>query len=374
MLKNFSLFLLSLLLPVLFFIGADFIYTRIKPVDLNGVSSLLESKDMGWYELKPNQRLIEQWGPDKSFLVTTDENGFRTANSDSKVGLGEFVFLGDSFTFGQNEWEDSFVGMFDRSIDAKVFNTGVPSYSPTAYLYTYKKILNKKILKPQHTVIIGLDISDVQDEAAYYINKDGKSHPIKRQEVDGVPHKPKYTYKEFYSFLSKHFRASSKIVKFIHDSSFFSPPQDVFLAPRSAFTWEDWRALNQRYGDEYKDGRLERMVGYLPLGVEGGLSAIEAKISEIIKLSSKEHSKVYILIYPWPAQIKFEQKFNWSEWVLGMCLRVGCTGIIDAQPLILEYRNNHSNWYHDLYTSGDIHFNKRGNELVYQAIKEQIGR
>lgn len=68
-----------------------------------------------------------------------------------------------------------------------VLNGGVSSYSPTAYLYQYKKALKENSLTENHTIIIGIDISDVQDEASYWTwNEKSQPHP-RRIKLNSIP-------------------------------------------------------------------------------------------------------------------------------------------------------------------------------------------
>jgi threonyl-tRNA synthetase len=122
----------------------------------------------GWYELKSNFIGKDQYGPN-IFPVMTNDYGFRKGPNSPNGGKHEFIFLGDSFTYGINgAWNETFVGIFEAQSGKMVLNAGVSSYSPSAYLFQYKKALKNGALSAKHTVIVALDISDVQDEAAFY--------------------------------------------------------------------------------------------------------------------------------------------------------------------------------------------------------------
>ena len=76
--------------------------------------------------------------------------------------------------------------------------------------------------------------------------------------------------------------------------------------------------------------------------------------------------KLFFLIYPWPNQMIFEDShFDWSEFIHSICEEESCSGVIDLFPVMREYKQNHpTNWYTDLYLTGDTHFNAYGNKLI----------
>jgi hypothetical protein len=122
--------------------------------------------DRGWYMLKPNLNATLGWGPE-TYPTRTDSHRFRVDDvAPRSDGAADVIFLGDSFTFGINgAWSTTFVGKFESASGSRVINAGVPSYSPTPYIFQYRRALAANLLKPRHTVVVGLDISDVLDEA-----------------------------------------------------------------------------------------------------------------------------------------------------------------------------------------------------------------
>jgi hypothetical protein len=348
----------------------DFIFGRqllrnIQTYIITNVTTDIEIQfDAGWYELKPNLASWAYWGVNK-YIVYTDNNGFRRKSTYTEYKKGDVIFLGDSFTYGINgQWSDTFVGMYQNMTGRVTINAGVSSYSPTAYIYNYNKALSSKLLKPNHIVVVGLDISDVQDEAGVWI--DGADHPRKRYKVEVAPNTEAVQANTGKYQITSHLPMTATIYRFVR--SFFvrpivennsSPNVKVFDQPRSAFTWEDWDKLNQF--PAYPDG-AER--GYAPLGVRGGLDKIETKLKELIALVLKEQSRVYVLIYPWPAQLYHKDKFDWSLYVRDMCRRIGCGGVIDVIPQFRTKVLVDKEWYRDYFIFGDVHFNKAGNKIV----------
>src|SRR5262249_3496911 len=136
----------------------------------------------GWYTNKPELTSAPFGFGTTFYPVSTDANGFRIDPTQPPVRPAQVLFLGDSFTFGINgPWDDTFVGIFQRKSGMSVVNAGVPSYSPTPYLFQYRLAVAAGVLTKPHTVIVAIDVSDVQDEAAIW--RDGEHHPQMAREA-----------------------------------------------------------------------------------------------------------------------------------------------------------------------------------------------
>jgi hypothetical protein len=323
----------------------------------------------GWYELKRNFMGQDQYGP-FIYPVTTDSYGFRKSETEDAQAKYDVIFLGDSFTYGVNgPWHETFVGMFAKRSGARVLNAGVSSYSPTPYLYQYKKALKNGLLNKRHSIVIGIDISDVQDEAAYW-DWDEKSelHP-KKMVTSFSDQKPSYNSPTLRQKIRDALPMSVTLYRFIRYQLVASRVDplvaDLTEKPRSAFTWESWSKLN-------KTRPQDNPSGYAPLGVEGGLVKIASRVAQISGEAKKHHSKVYILIYPWPAQLTYVDTFNWSAWVKDLCVSVSCMGVIDTIPHFRKLAGESNSWYEDYYLKGDIHFNEKGNRVLAEHLLEYI--
>jgi hypothetical protein len=388
--------IVSSLFGISFFLLFDFLVGNLlipPPVKLEEMP--YAEKDCGWYELKPNFSGFDQYGPLR-FPVYTDANGFRKDASSVSHANYDVIFLGDSFTYGIiAAWEKTFVGIYSQMSKQRVINAGVTSYSPTPYLYQYKKALAASLLKAKHNVVVGIDMSDVQDEAGHWV--DGTNHPQKRDEEIAFRRQQKEKAEANAIALQKQLKDKRKMVSFyvakqmqfaewaekltdklpltrtiyrylrperVPSNPFFYG-DDIFERPRSAFTWADWKTLNEKpayYGER----------GYAPLGVRGGLEKVELKLKEIMELGRKHDASIYFLIYPWPAQLHYEDKFNWSGYVKEMCERLSCSGVIDTIPRFRDIATADKDWYRKYYVYGDIHFNEAGNKIVAEEILKSL--
>jgi len=343
----------------------------------NSSEKIYNKEKYGFYNLSKSNDSYEIFGS-LIYKVFTDKNGFRSSsrlNIDSKFKI---LFLGDSAIYGMMKWEDSMPGIFQKISNVNILNGGVPSYSPTTYLNRYKEALKYDLLDKNHIVIIGLDISDVQDEAGSwmdpsYMNLNEVTHPINLSAFKNI----KKTLNETQTVKSKIKKWVSKNLKntvIIYTIIKYSITGDDSLgafynASRSAFTWQDFNKLNNYQaieGDNYTSG-------YLPLGVEGGLKKIKIKINEINKLVHQNNGKgIYLLTYPWPAQIKYKDKFKWIDYVNILCAEIKCLGTIDLIDDIRKDALTNKRWYKKYFLNGDIHLNPAGNKIFAEKIWKKI--
>lgn len=371
-----ALYFFSLLLTVIIILIIDFSYSNLTPTTIHTLSMDQRGqskKDNGWYELKYNHTGKDSWG-ERVIDIKTDEYGFRSNEKDSdKSGPADFIFLGDSATYGvHGPWNETFVGMFDKITSSRVLNAAVGSYSPTAYLHQYQKAIKLKALNKDHKIIIGLDMSDVADEANEW--RTGPYHPVKRTFIkNGVlkeTNDKNNNTSDFRNFLQRNFSLTRQIYQFIRYGNPTYCEREIGLTNlyHGAFTWMDWEELT--FSRKIVNGAVCK--GYGKLGVEFGLKSIEDKIEKIAFLAKNYDAEIYLLIYPWPSDIVHTPKFNWSEYVSNLCNKIKCSGVVDLFPKFLEISKTDENWYKKYYVNGDLHHNKTGNLVIFKKLKEIV--
>lgn len=326
----------------------------------------------GWYELKPNlNRSLAGWGS-AIFPVSTDANGFRINDNRNAQGSAKFIFLGDSFTYGvQGQWSDTFVGIFEAQSGAAVVNAGFTSYSPTAYLHQYRRALAAKALAPRHTIVVALDISDVQDEAAVW--EAGSEHPQKMPAALQVFQSPAVDeHTEFRKMLASRFIATKMIYRLVRSSFEKSIDLDlVFTQLRSAFTWRAWTEIEAPVDPQ--SFMWTETLGYQPLGVAGGLAKIRKNMKLLADTGRENGAELWLLIYPWPAQLKFGQAaFDWESFGNELCLEIACRGLINTFPLFRTAAHSNPNWYPQFFVAGDFHLSRTGNQLIADELVKAL--
>ena len=333
----------------------------------------------GWYELRPNFAGADQFGP-YVYPVETDAHGFRRKPG-AAPAAADTIFLGDSFVYGMNgRWEDTFVGMYADDSQRSVINAGVASYSPTAYVHQYRKALAAHLLARRHVVVVGIDISDVQDEAGIWM--DGDVSPRKRiagsgtapagaVEAAGVPSDGSVgrdtptamplTAVDIRAAVIEALPNTWAVYRAVRYDLLRWNRSSITDLPRSAFTHQDWADLDRRPA-------APSLEGYAPLGVHGGLARIEAKVLEITAVAAQHDARVYLLIYPWPAQLAHDDAFSWSGFIAEVCRKGSCAGVVDTIPAFRRIAAADRTWLNTYYVSGDTHFTAKGNRIVADAL------
>ena len=379
------LFFSSIILPLSFFQIFDFFYSKntpeIQPFKLRDTISnrnlLIISDNFGWYDLGPYFEGESRYGR-KYFFVKTDKNGFRINHKENKKKLEKSIFddqiffIGDSFTFGIGlNWEDTFVGILNKEFNIKAINAGVSSYSPTVYNYKIRNLINKGLIKSNQKIVIGLDISDVFDEATRWTKYKGKPADIKtvqkfkklslKDKVNDEKisrNNEKIIQSNFYN--TNNFKLTYQIYYGIENfvKNFIDDIQ-VRNNDRSKFTHKNWSLIEDKFA---------------PLGVESGLEKIRENLMEISQFVYDNNNDLYLLIYPWPAQLAYKNSFNWEQYTNKLCIEINCAGVINSFPIFKNYKENRRNWQQEIYIKGDMHFNKKGNQILAEIIATELDK
>ena len=373
----------AIILPLSFLQIFDFFYSKntpqIQPFRLRDPISngkpLIVSDEFGWYDLGPYFNGESRYGK-KYFFVKTDKNGFRINHLENeeipKKSFREdkILFIGDSFTFGVGlNWEETFVGILNKDFNLNAINAGVNSYSPTVYKYKLRNLIKKGLIDSNQKIVIGLDISDVFDESTRWTEYKGRPANIEKvQKLKNLPftdqiieenistnHK-KLKQSNFYN--KKNFKLTYQIYYGLENfvKNYFDDIQ-VRNNARSKFTHKEWSLIEDKYS---------------PLGIEEGFKKIRENLIQISQLVSDNNNDLYLLIYPWPAQLAYENSFNWETFTKNLCIEISCTGVINAFPYFESYKNNRRDWQKELYIKGDMHFNKKGNYILAEIIASEF--
>jgi hypothetical protein len=355
---NSLLTLLGVVAGITFIFFVDGIYSALSKSTVTESESPFQQLDKGWYELKKGFTGYDKFG-DHSFPVETTIQGFRKDVGSIEPSKYNFVFLGDSFTYGVNgPWDETFVGMFAERTTYRVLNGGVPSYSPTPFLHRYKEIVEMELLERSHKLVVAVDISDVQDEAGYWV--DGIKHPEKRQAELDFRLAEQSNPVEYESNFRKIFPNVAKVFSYLkYDllGSLFGRNSSNLDHPRSGFTYMDWNLLDKTFP-------YENPPGYKPFGVSVGLQKLKSKLNEINLLAKESGGEMYLLIYPWPSQLTHEDKFSFEEYITKTCQDIACSGVINTFPKFQRIKQDDPDWVKNIYHVWDIHLSKLGNRVI----------
>ena len=358
LIANFLLPLTGVVTGIVVIFFADGVYSALSKSPDTQSESPFQQLDKGWYELKKGFTGYDKFG-NFNFPVETTIQGFRKDVGSIEPLKYNFVFLGDSFTYGVNgPWDETFVGIFSDRTKYSVLNGGVPSYSPTPYLHRYKEIVAMGLLERSHKLVVAVDISDVQDEAGYWV--DGTKHPEKRQDELDFRLAEQSNPIEYESNFRRIFPNVARVFSYLKYNllgSFFSRNSANLDHPRSGFTYMDWNLLDKTFP-------YENPPGYKPFGVSVGLQKLKSKLRSLNQLAKENGGEMYVLIYPWPSQLTHEDKFSFEEFMGKTCQDIGCSGVINTFPRFQKIKQKDPNWVKNIYHVWDIHLSKSGNRVI----------
>ena len=367
-----ALLLGSVLISIIFFFALDGIFSAIvlHRHRLPGAgATCFQRDDERHHSLVANCQCERHWGK-RSYPFATNNLGFRdqqTRDVPLAVDTPRVLLLGDSFTEGMDSWPDSFVGQLAaRYPQYDFFNGGVESYAPSNYLNVTRQLLDRGLKFDE--VIVFIDLSDAQDEAAFYRDKDPSGA------VDGpakIVHNHNW-YSSLRAFITEHLLITNGVFDHLERLAVKHGIYELnvgngqlFDLPRSAWTY---RAVSD--SEPYD-------IGYAPLGLEAGLRKEETKMTQLWQLLQQRGIPVSVVVYPWPAQIAHDkidsrQVQMWRDWCNGKCQR-----FISVFPEFFAVKEacppgKAGCWYMQEFIFGDEHYSSAGNALVAGAVGKSL--
>jgi hypothetical protein len=362
--------MIVLFISLMVFFLSDFILSNLlsknKLYKIVGPSGLVRiSHEIYHHDLAKNININATWGKEK-YALCTNEFGFKDScdidlNSKSSKKF-DVVFIGDSFTEAVGiEYEKSFVGLFaTANLNLKVANLGVSSYSPTIY---FKKIefLLQKGFTFSHVVVFP-DISDIQDEGFYYFLKDNvvsSKVTLNAGAVFKILESFERNYGHNFLFTNLLINKFRSLWRDLHkDSDNIDKFNKIFKSKNRAL-WTHNQDL-QWYGE---------------LGVNGGVSQSLETMKKLKELLDKNDIKLSIGVYPWKTQLqKGDQNHRgvliWKDF----CTLNSCVNFINANPYFFDKVTKYgfNNTIENYYIPGDVHFNKLGNDVIFNILSKDF--
>jgi hypothetical protein len=363
-----ALLLVSIVLSVTAFLTLDWLYTAMRgPSKQAATTSPCRVRDpIRHHVLMPNCSERAIWGADP-YEFSTNSIGFRDERirkvpaSDARPRV---LLLGDSFTQGMIAWRDSYAGKIAAALPQYDFlNGGVSSYSPSNYLNVARMVLARGIEIDE--VIVFMDTSDVQDEAACYRDVDASgavTSPVVTRRIESSYGNWRDSVSESFALTSCLLRLLDRLlVRFGYYNLIVDHMGNVFDMERAAWSY---RKVNES---------APAYQGYAPLGVERGIAKEKAKMTLLWQELAARGIPLSVVVYPYPAQILHDtadsrEVLIWREWCEGKCKR-----FLSLFPAFVALKERCSRiqrgcWYMQSFVFGDYHYNAAGNALVADAI------
>jgi hypothetical protein len=372
------------------------------------------------HALKSSYEGPAYWGP-FTYWVCTNASAMKSDCRDKNSAEKNFdiAFMGDSFTEGVGvKYEDSFVGMVAKAHpELKVANLGVVSYAPTIYLRKLEDYLNRGYTFKK--VIIFVDISDTMDEALYFEDVDGNVRLTSEIIQPGVVAFVKRNFKKtlpltyeafYYSKLGWQYlwpeRASAKNappvseVAPIFGKTTGSPSVPVMpdaLAPPAPSP----QPIETGLADAGSNAAQEKNVvppspknrskepgiydrdfarsawtynlnapGYGELGVRRSIDKAVSQMERVADLLASHNIKLSVGVYPWPAQLKYDQENSLQVQIWQRFCENRCENFYNTFPTFFNtLRTSGIDATIDrYYYPGDMHFSKGGNAVIAETI------
>jgi hypothetical protein len=361
-----------LAVSVALFLGLDWLHSsrvlRSQP-STEAQEACFALDNVRHHALQKECSCVRHWGHE-SYAFATNSLGFRDTEI-RKVPRTDvqprLLLLGDSFTEGMIAWPDSYVGQIVSKFPQYDFlNGGVESYSPSNYLNVARTLIADGVEFDE--VIVFIDISDVQDEAAFYRDAGASGEVSGPQQI---VHDHSW-YTDLRLGISKHLLLTNSIFDFIERK----------------LVQHGWYHLNVGHGEQFDQPRAAWTyrpvsetepydLGYGPLGVARGIAKEKEKMTLLWQELEKRGIPISVVVYPWPAQIAHDtadsgQVRMWREWCEGKCKRF--VSVFPAFFAVKEQcpQTQPGCWYLQYFIFGDEHYNAAGNALVAEAVGKSL--
>jgi len=316
------------------------------------------------HDLLPNINVIEPWGRTFKKKLITNSLGFRDFTNriiSKKSNKKRVLLIGDSAIEGAGyDFEFTIGGLLQNYLSEKyeVLNSAVGSYSPSIYYAKVNYLIQKGYKFDQ--AIVFLDPSDVIDEL--FIDHDENKNII----VSPINNKDKFVslfldnsliFRNLIIFtdnvenLKNFFKLKYKASKKFKKSFFKTTPEDVMFyrmthVDRSAWTFDNTLFKN------YKDGLAES----------------EKYLNKLINILKENNIEITFVLYPHPSQIVYEDLYHQPYWI-----NWAETKNIDYITLYPDFSGeNKRKIVLDTFIFGDLHWNKKGTQIVFNSIINKI--
>ncbi|OUV60240.1 MAG: hypothetical protein CBC88_02995 [Candidatus Pelagibacter sp. TMED128] len=378
-------------------ISLDFIFSQLFLLDILYKKELLTFKnDITYrvpdkefkYSLKKNSKFETRYNYGSSYIdytIHTNNLGFRDSTvRNLNKNKNYSILIGDSFVEGVAlEYKDSLVGLLNQKLGPESFekfeflNAGVASYSPYLYKRKIETIINDNKWLKVNSVIILYDKSDIGDNLQY-LNRPSSFPTIQKEYKNPKKEKLITDLKNFKfgSILTEQTMIGIVYRRILGDSvekllKNLKFRRDLSKQNSNSFFQIEKEKINAMYAIDQYDW-LQKYF-YEDLWETEGKRSIDFAFETFKELKfflDKRNIKLYVLVYPWPFDLKdnivrkkyldyLNLKFSENNLNNLIIYDEFLKGDIDQN--IFKY-----------YLPKDVHFNREGNLILKNKIYKTL--
>jgi len=325
------------------------------------------------HAILPNIDEIEKWGGSIEKRVITNSIGFfdkenRIVEKDNK-SKKRLLLIGDSFIEGAGlPYESTVAGLLDSELNDKyeILNSALGSYSPSIYFKKIEYFINQGYKFDK--ALVFLDVSDLFDEL--FIKFDTNGNILTFEETKKTNNFKKYLYK-----LGRYLRDNTTTFRFFYILSDKTELFKNYLKLKIKTSKE----INKNFFKTTRDEVMFYRMTHIDRGfwtynsakfqeVEIGLKQAEEYLIKLFKLFKKNNIESTLIIYPWPTQIFYGDKFHQNYWE-----DFSKKNNIQFLSLYEKFNSNKKKEFiFENFIYGDIHWNKNGTKLVFEFLVDNI--
>ncbi len=314
------------------------------------------------------------------YPMHTNSLGFRDKENRTiplKASKKRILFLGDSQTEAVGmKYEDSFVGIVAEKFakqNIEVLNASAVSYSPKLF-YLKTKFIIENIGLEFDTLIVTLDISDMQNEIVYQDYEPNNKTSI---------NKLKYNFNRFFKQFSfiyysiKEFAKTSKQKEFVKQAKLFTNNKakhsenivELYATFFSDFDEEQLISNPSFHGV----GRWMYDSSLVNLAEEGTKTGMQ-HMEKLAALCKKNNIDLIISVHPWQPQVRKGNQTDYFVESWRSFAKKHQAGFINLYPVFINQRNPEA-VVNEFFIKNDNHWNEAGNKAaakrLYQILNEE---
>lgn len=378
-------FIKSFLLIIIIYLVIDIIFFTILPEKIKTqIYNKRAHKLISYYyhhDLRPNVSFYDNWG-DVKYIIHTNNLGFKSKKvENAKFKKKNILFIGDSLVEGVGvKYKDTFFGKIENLYENKdigFFNASLQSYSNAIYLSKIYHLVERKKLKFDEIFLV-FTTNDTHDDFFRYGNV---NQNFKLETNDDISLFLIYIFNFLkgntflYQFISEITPLKAGIQKIKNLISKINFKKNI--SNKETIKETTKKSISQSSIDSLISRKDYEFIYSQKKYDEWGDKAITKSINHLQRLSKflKQKNIKLNIIYPTEASFllkkpntelfnKFIEKFRKFS-------KEENINFIILNKYHASYANK-IEAYNDLFFIGDVHWNQKGHELVFNELKSKI--